>query len=302
MRATPRVPTFGMRQRSAKADFHIREKSFSTGEPLPHRHEYFQIQVNLGAAGSQRIGNVERPFAERSLAFVLPHRLHHIPPEPGSRALLLNFDQHFLLPHLDCSPLDLEDVSLQQAPELAPFRFQGELDFALDEQDWAEVLALLERMQALDAAAERPFGSREYLKGCLLQLIALVCRAYADPLQALAAANATRRNRRNALARMTEYVRHHLADPELDLKTVAAASFLSPNYLSHWLRKETGKTFSELVLERRMHLARSLLLDTELSVGEIAMRCGFADEAYFSRRFRQAQGVPPSQFRRQLGS
>jgi AraC-like DNA-binding protein len=32
---------------------------------------------------------------------------------------------------------------------------------------------------------------------------------------------------------------------------VAAATYLSPTYLTHWLHKEIGKTFTELVLERR---------------------------------------------------
>ncbi|MBD1551659.1 helix-turn-helix transcriptional regulator [Pseudomonas typographi] len=296
MASTARVPTYGMRQRSDRTDFHIREKSLGNAEGGAHRHEYFQIQVNLGAPTTQRIGNVERPFAAQALAFILPHRIHYIPPMGQGHCLLINFDQHLLLPHLDCSPLDLEDVPLARAPELAPFRFQQHLDFVLGDADWADALALLARMRGLDQ--DREFGTREYLKGCLLQLIALVCRAYAQPLKALAATNATTLSRRDALARMTDYVRKHLADPALDLKTVAAATYLSPNYLTHWLRKETGKTFSELVLERRMHLARSLLLGSERSIGDIAGLCGFADEAYFSRRFRQAHGMAPSQFRR----
>ncbi|MFF7709921.1 helix-turn-helix domain-containing protein [Pseudomonas sp. NPDC007930] len=297
MVASARVPTYGMRQRSERGDFHIRDKGPDNAETGAHRHEYFQIQANLGAATEQRIGGTQRPFPAQSLAFILPHRIHYIPVMEQGGGLLINFDQQLLLPHLQCSPLDLEDVPLAQAPELAPFRFQQQLDFVLDGADWADALALFERMRRLDR--DREFGTREYLKGCLLQLIGLVCRAYAQPLKALAASNATGRSRRDALARMSDYVRKHLADPALDLKTVAAATYLSPNYLTHWLRKETGKTFSELVLERRMHLARSLLQGSERPVGEIAGLCGFADEAYFSRRFRQAHGVPPSQFRRE---
>jgi len=64
------------------------------------------------------------------------------------------------------------------------------------------------------------------------------------------------------------------------------------------LRKETGSTFSELVLERRMRLARTHLLNSEKPVSQIAQLCGFADEAYFSRRFKATQGLPPGQFRR----
>lgn len=48
-----------------------------------------------------------------------------------------------------------------------------------------------------------------------------------------------------------------------------------------------------------MHLARPLLLNSNKPVGEVARLCGFAHEAYFSRRLRHASGMPPGQFRKQ---
>ncbi|WAH56249.1 AraC family transcriptional regulator [Pseudomonas silvicola] len=298
MQSPSRVPTFGMQQRSERPDFYIRDENVRKAETAPHRHEYFQIQVNLGGDTVQHIGNVQRPFPTRALAFILPHRVHMIPHPLQAHFRVINFSQAFLLPHLTCDPLDLEDVSIAQAPELAPFRFQEHLDFILEPEAFAQVCGLLEQMQALDR--DRQFGMRESLKGLLLQMIGGVCSQFAEPLKALASGKAAQVSRRDALKRMSEYVRKHLADPELDLKKVAAATYLSPHYLTHWLRKEIGKSFSELVLERRMHLARQLLEGSLRPVGDIARQCGFADEAYFSRRFRQLHGLPPGQYRRQL--
>ncbi|AXM96027.1 helix-turn-helix transcriptional regulator [Pseudomonas plecoglossicida] len=265
------VPTYVMQQRSELMDFYIRDQRGRPAETAPHRHEYFQIQVNFGGDTEQHIGNVQRPFRRNTLAFILPH--------------------------LACDPMDLEEVSILQAPELSPFRFQEHLDFCLDDADFAEVRRLLAQMRELDA--KRRFGTREVLKGLLLQLIGLVCGLYADPLRELAESNAAQLSRRAALGRMSEYLRRHIDDPDRNLQKVAAATYLSPTYLTHWLRKEIGKTFSELVLERRMHAARNYLLNGSRPVGEVARLCGFADEAYFSRRFRQIHGLPPGQFRRQ---
>nr|GEZ23629.1 hypothetical protein [Tanacetum cinerariifolium] len=58
-------------------------------------------------------------------------------------------------------------------------------------------------MRVLDA--NRQFGTREILKGCLLQLIGTVCQLYAEPIKRLADDNAAERSRRDALARMSEY-------------------------------------------------------------------------------------------------
>lgn len=291
------APTLGMQQRSERLDFHIRSKLDHLATTTPHRHEYFQIQVNLGGDTVQHIGGAVRPFVRHTLAFILPHRLHVIPHPPEGNFVLINFTQDFLLPHVTCDAMDLEDVSLSDAPELSPFRFQEHLDFVLDGDAFAQVQSLLDAMNALNNP--RQLGSGLMLKGCLLQLIGLVCNRYQSELQALAANKAEQRGRRDALKRVTQYIRDHIADPAMTLTDAAAAAFLSPNYLTHLCAKETGSTFSELVSGRRMRLARTHLIHGTESLSHIAQACGFSDEAYFSRRFRKAYGIPPGQFRRQ---
>jgi AraC-like DNA-binding protein len=159
------------------------------------------------------------------------------------------------------------------------------------------VTALLVQMRDMDRA--RQLGSGAILRGCLLQLIGTVCNRYEAQLLALSANKAERRGRRDAMIRVIDYIREHIADPAMTLTDAAAAAFLSPNYLTHLLRKETGNSFSELVLERRMRLARTHLMNSSKPLSHIAEICGFADEAYFSRRFRKAHGMPPGQFRRE---
>ncbi|WP_460045103.1 helix-turn-helix transcriptional regulator [Pseudomonas sp. S2_H01] len=292
-----RIQTYGMQQRSDRMDFYIRDKSARPALTSPHRHEYFQIQINLGGDTVQHIGGAIRPFPRNTLAFILPHRLHVIPHPEDGNFVLINFSQEFLLHHLQCDPMDLEDVSLTEAPELAPFRFQEHLDFILQDADFAQVTALLEQMREADLS--RQLGSGSILRGYLLQLIGKVCNLFEPQLLGLSANKAERRGRRDAMGRVMEYIRAHMADPAMSLTDAAAAAFLSPNYLTHLLRKETGSTFSELVLERRMRLARTHLMNSDKPLSHIAQICGFADEAYFSRRFRKAHGVPPGQFRRE---
>jgi len=292
------IPTYDMQQRSDRDDFYIRDKSARPALTTPHRHEYFQIQINLGGDTVQHIAGAVRPFPRNTLAFILPHRLHVIPHPEDGNFMLINFSQDFLLQHLHCDPLDLEDVPMEQVPELAPFRFQEYLDFIFDDDQFARLQGLLQTMRDLDRT--RQLGTGMLLRGCLLQLIGHVCDLYQDQLIALSAGKAHKRGRRDALGRVMDYIRQQIDNPAISLKDAAAAAFLSPNYLTHLLRKETGSSFSELVLERRMRLARSHLSNSTQPISHIAQACGFADEAYFSRRFRQVNGMPPGQFRRQV--
>ena len=92
------------------------------------------------------------------------------------------------------------------------------------------------------------------------------------------------------------YIRDHLAG-EVTLADAAAAAFLSPNYLAHLLKKETGKTFTDLVTERRLEFAQEQLAHSGQRIASIAHASGFADEAYFARRFRQRFGQSPKAYR-----
>ena len=101
------------------------------------------------------------------------------------------------------------------------------------------------------------------------------------------------------MARVIRYVREHLTE-EITMNDVAAAAFLSPNYLAHLVKKETGKTFTEIVTERRLEKARELLMSSGARISEIAHQCGFTDEAYFTRRFRQWFEISPRQWRESM--
>ncbi len=71
---------------------------------------------------------------------------------------------------------------------------------------------------------------------------------------------------------------------------------LSPATLRRRLaQRRTG--LRRLVQEERMRLARTLLGDGRLNVGEVAFRCGYGSPAKFSRLFKQSFGVVPSHFR-----
>lgn len=292
---TRAIRTYSLADRAAGPDFAIRDENSVTRIAEAHRHEYFQVQLNLAGRTIQHVAATSRPLGAGGLSFVLPYRVHRVPHPPGSRFYILSFNLKFLRPELEVHPLDLEDVPLARAPELAPFLFQEYLDFSLAGADLAQARGACAAMQAENT--HRRWGSTEIIRGRLLQLLGLVCRRHEKALLAQAARQAQRVSRRDALARVMRHVRENLGR-RIQLAEAAAAADLSPNYLAHLIKKDTGKTFVDLVTERRMDKACELLAHTTQRIGDIAATVGFADEAYFTRRFRQYYRVTPTQFRR----
>lgn len=291
---TRAIRTYSMADRAAGPDFGIRDEKSVTRIADAHRHEYFQVQLNLAGETEHHIAATTRPLGRGYLSFVLPYRVHRVPHPPGSKFFVVNFNLRFLRPELDVDPLDLEEVPLERAPELAPFLFQEYLDFRLRGDELAAARAACERMAAENR--HRRYCSLEIIRGHLLLLIGTVCQRYEQELAALAAKQAQRTSRRDALARVVRHVRENLAQ-RITLSNAAAAADLSPNYLAHLIKKETGKTFTDLVTERRMEKAQELLAHTTLRIAEIAAEVGYEDEAYFARRFRQCFRLAPRDYR-----
>ncbi|RYG48065.1 AraC family transcriptional regulator [bacterium] len=86
------------------------------------------------------------------------------------------------------------------------------------------------------------------------------------------------------------------AEP-LKVGDLAASAFLSTGRFTEVFRAEVGCSPREYLGQVRIQAAKTLLLETDLTVSCIAARTGFPDPAYFTRFFRQQVGVCPSEFR-----
>lgn len=84
---------------------------------------------------------------------------------------------------------------------------------------------------------------------------------------------------------------------ELTLSVLAEKLSVTPGYLSSIFKKETGKTVTGFIRERRMKLAATLLQTTPLQIQTVALHCGMVDVQYFSKVFKKFTGKTPSQFR-----
>ncbi|WP_461810389.1 response regulator transcription factor [Faecalimonas sp.] len=87
-------------------------------------------------------------------------------------------------------------------------------------------------------------------------------------------------------------------DPNLSLSDVSSENSVSPNYLSAVIKRENGSTFKDLLTKRRIEKAEELLLCTSMKIREIAEKCGYNDQHYFSYCFKKYTGMSPNACRR----
>ena len=87
---------------------------------------------------------------------------------------------------------------------------------------------------------------------------------------------------------------------DLSLSLIAQSQGISSGYLSTVFKKETGKTVSEYIREKRINHAMHLLGTTHLQIQTVALHCGIMDVQYFSKIFKQETGMNPSDYLKRI--
>lgn len=85
---------------------------------------------------------------------------------------------------------------------------------------------------------------------------------------------------------------------EIRLTDLAKHFYLSSNYLSILIKKETGLTFSELLIQKRIALAKKMLAETNLPIQDIMEQVGYKDYSCFIKLFKRHTGYTPYAYRK----
>ena len=98
------------------------------------------------------------------------------------------------------------------------------------------------------------------------------------------------------IRQIKQYISDHIAE-ELRVEDIAEHIHMSPNYLSHLFKSETGVTLRDYIAAERIARAKDYLLRGE-SLRETALLTGFSTDSYFVQKFKAAVNMTPKQFQK----
>lgn len=93
------------------------------------------------------------------------------------------------------------------------------------------------------------------------------------------------------------YIHEHF-DKVISLADVAGQVYRSPEYFSRLFKEVTGENFSIYLINYRLTQARTLLINTDYKITDIAYRVGYQNPSYFSRLYKKYMGITPEDERR----
>lgn len=130
------------------------------------------------------------------------------------------------------------------------------------------------------------------------QLLLLLCSIKKDCLTH--PMNAQVADRRSAISDAIEYMKQLYMEP-LTVDQIAEHCCLSSSYFYKLFLDTVHTTPGQYLLSIRLSAAKAQLVTTTLPISEIAVKCGFNSQAYFSDCFKRHFGVSPREFRSSFG-
>lgn len=172
---------------------------------------------------------------------------------------------------------------------LNPYTNHSSDEFILFQLEKDSIISSLLEMIVVEYANKKA-DTQDMLNSLVLSFLIEVSRQYA--------ASTVKKTASNLSEQIVQYISQHYST--VSLKNIAEHFSYNPNYISTLLVKETGKTFSQLLLEQRMERAKIFLQGTTLSITEIADMLGYSNSSNFHKAFREYYHISPREYVKQL--
>jgi len=264
----------------------ITNKEYPHRTERPHKHNYYEMCFYTGGSGMHEIDFISHKIVSPSIHFLRPGQVHLISRGKDYKGYLIVFSEEFF-------NLRFKDIEVIPGYPLVTRLEDGPiLNLSNDRfEEFHQIIRHIENeWTQMDADSEEIIIS--YLKIFFLKL-----RQYFSKL-------VTTKNVADSSMKKLVYHFNQLVDKNYDqvhhVQDFAAMTGESSVNLNRAIKAVTGKTCSEIIMERLILEAKRLLLFSDLSNKEVAFKLNYEDPSYFTRIFKKKTGFTPSGFRKAM--
>jgi AraC-like DNA-binding protein len=233
----------------------------------PHLHSYVELVYVIEGTISVSINDKTKDLHKGDLAVSFPNDIHSYNTESSSKIMLIIF-----------------------SPEIISSYFSRRMDKTLD-NPFMLAISINEGIASLFDMLyfEYKNSNNKYvIKGLLYTILGKLDSGFI--------LKNSSQSYNNTIQNLLRYIESHYHE-NISLQSIAKDLGFSKFYLSRIFTNKIGYQFNDYVNRLRINLAQKLLSDTDLSVLNVALECGFESQRNFNRIFKEYTAVTPTEFR-----
>ena len=99
---------------------------------------------------------------------------------------------------------------------------------------------------------------------------------------------------------MLQYIQQHIHQPDLlSAENLGKIFNLSPKYIGSFFKRNFQEPLQQYITRNRIRMAEDLLLNSKMTIKEIAYKMGYSDSSHLVRSFQKIYGISPLRYRQE---
>lgn len=255
-----------------------------------HNHNFYEIIIVESGKGHHHLNEVTFPYGKGDIFLLTPSDRHEFIIEKNTKFLYIKFTSLFLetcLLHLKKNSAAAIELMMKRT-----FVFQSIVE---DKQDAQQILQL---SKTLLYYFTKDFNFKADLMAqmfdAILIIIAKNMAQYVENQKWLSTGA-------DKIDNILSYISVYATEKKkMSIENMAQEFSMSTAYISIFVKKETGLSIQQHVMNHKIKAAEKLLRHSRYTISEIADTLGFNDSSHFNKFFKQHKGVTPSLFKSML--
>ena len=260
--------------------------------PLPrHNHTYYEIIYIYRGSGKHCLNNNNFNYQAGDLFLLTPEDNHYFVIEQRTRFVFLKFTDSFFYNQRYTSPGFFD----REVEPVMRNKFLQEIKPELTESDKIFLKSIIDNITAINTPSADETAAIVFYQ--LLSIIEMVKNALVkhdyNPQHSLHKSN----------EQLLTFIHQNIYTPELiQIKTIAENFNISPAYFGAYFKRNFGISYREYLNHYRINLIERRLINSSLTLKEIASEFGLVDESHLSRYFKNQKKLSPRAFKKDSAS